>query len=489
MSSSSPAPGDPSPHTSGLIVAAPRSGSGKTVLTLGFLRALHRRGISIASGKVGPDYIDPAFHAAATGHPCLSLDSWAMRPQSLATLCQILRQGPTNHMAVIEGVMGLFDGAPCASIATELPDDAPAAYRDGSTASLAALTGWPVVLVLDVTGQSASAAAVARGFLCHDPAVHVQAVVLNRVAGARHEETLRQAFARTLPDLPILGAVPRDARLDLPHRHLGLVQAGEHQSLEAFLNAAATLVESHVDMEALSQLARTPCRAPWSADGGAPFLSATPLLPPPGQRIAVASDVAFAFAYPAQLESWRTAGAEVTLFSPLNDEAPSSTADAVYLPGGYPELHAPVLSAASTFLAGLRTRAAAGAILYGECGGFMSLGDVLIDADGHPFPMAGLLPLTTSFAQRRLHLGYRRARFLTDGPFGPKGTIIRGHEFHYASVIETPSRSGPALLQAEDACGQSLGPIGLCNTEDGLRIFGSFLHAIDRESGPSKFCL
>lgn len=458
----------------GFLVAAPRSGSGKTVLTLGLLRALRRGGLTVASGKVGPDYIDPAFHAAATGRPCLSLDSWAMRPRSLAALVTDLGEAAGSNLAVIEGVMGLFDGAPGGG-----------ALADGSTASLAALTGWPVVLVLDVTGQAASAAAVARGFITHRPDVTVAAVVLNRVAGARHEETLRRAFAESLPSVPVIGAVPRDVRLDLPHRHLGLVQACEHGELDQFLDAAADLVENHVDMAALRAIA-----GQGEAHAAARLLAASgdhdqrpPLLPLLGQRIALAQDTAFAFAYPAQVRAWRAAGAEVTIFSPLADQSPASDADAVFLPGGYPELNAETLATAHTFRAGMRAAAERGAWIYGECGGFMTLGESLITADGGEHPMLGLLPLKTSFAERRLHLGYRRGVQASNGPFGSKGTIVRGHEFHYATVCP-PTAGGPVcppLFHAEDAAGMPLGAMGMVRCQDGVRVAGSFLHAIDLE--------
>lgn len=465
----------------GFLIAAPRSGSGKTVLTLGLLRALRRGGLTVASGKVGPDYIDPAFHAAATGRPCLSLDSWAMRPASLAAVLADLGAAAGTNLAVIEGVMGLFDGAPVALSEQELQSGGHLA--DGSTASLAALTGWPVILVLDVTGQAASAAAVARGFVTHRRDVSVAAVVLNRVAGARHEDTLRRAFADSLPEVPVIGAVPRDQRLDLPHRHLGLVQACEHQALDRFVDAAADLVENHLDMATLRAIAGQ------HRDSGPLWQSAsteTPvLLPPPGQRIAVARDEAFAFAYPAQLRMWQASGAEVLPFSPLADEAPAAEADAVFLPGGYPELHAARLAQASRFRQGMATTARRGGWIYGECGGFMTLGDSLTDADGAVHPMLGLLPLHTSFADRRLHLGYRRGVQVNDGPFGPAGTIVRGHEFHYATVC--PPRPGEAsppaepLFHAEDAAGMPLGAMGLRRVRDGLRVAGSFLHAIDVE--------
>lgn len=443
-------PASPAP---GLIIAAPSSGSGKTVLTLALLRALAREGLRVGSAKCGPDYIDPAFHAAATGRPCLSLDTWAMRPASLSALIERL----DGDLTVVEGVMGLFDGAPVFD---------PAA--DGSTASLAALTGWPVVLVLDVTGQAASAAAVARGFATHRPDVQIGGIVLNKVGGPRHEATLRAALARTLPDVPVLGAVPRETRLDLPHRHLGLIQAAEHGSLDRFLDAAADVAASHLDIAGLRALARLPDPLP------APAIQ--PLLAPPGQRVALARDVAFAFAYPAQIETWRRAGAEILPFSPLADEAPDSAADAVWLPGGYPELHAATLATNRRFLDGLRDAAGRTVRIHGECGGYMILGDGLTDAQGIRHTMAGLLPLESSFAKRRLHLGYRRAVAAVDGPWGPAGTIVRGHEFHYASVLSGEPDAAPAF-HASDALGHDLGAVGLARGS----VSGTFLHTIDSE--------
>lgn len=430
----------------GVIVAAPASGSGKTAVTLGLLRHLTRRGVPVASFKAGPDYIDPAFHAAATGGTCFNLDSWAMRPATLAGLC-----GAADGAVVCEGVMGLFDGA-----------DVATGEADGSTADLAALTGWPVVLVVDVRRQAASAAALVQGFARHRPDVAVAGVIFNQTGGERHRAILERAMAATCPDIPILGFLPRDAALAMPERHLGLVQAREHPALEAFLDGAADLVAAHVNVAALLALA-TPSR-----------LSGPPvgLLPPLGARIAVARDDAFAFAYPAVLESWRRQGAEVTFFSPLADEAPDG--DAVYLPGGYPELYAGRLAANGAFLDGLRRAAARGAAVYGECGGYMTLGNALIDAQGRSHAMAGLLPLVTSFAARRLHLGYRRAALAAPTPLGSAGDAFRGHEFHYASIVE--EGAAQPLFAARDAAGRALGSCGLSLG----RVFGSFIHLIDR---------
>lgn len=440
---------------SGLIVSAASSGSGKTVLTLGLVRALRRRGLAVRTAKTGPDYIDPAYHSAASGVPCLSLDTWAMRPETLDGILGWL----SGDVTVVEGVMGLFDGA--------FVEDR---LADGSTAALALRTGLPVVFVLDVSGQSASAAAVAKGFNSFRDGVRLDGLILNRVGGPRHEAAIRRALSEAVPDVPVLGCVPRSATLDLPHRHLGLVQAEEHATLEAFLDAAAATVETHVDIGALLTLIRPPRR-----DGPADCASASS--PPPGQRIAVARDVAFAFAYPGVLRSWQEQGAEILPFSPLADEGPDPQADAVYLPGGYPELHAGVLASAGRFRAGMQAAAARGTVIIGECGGYMVLGDSLTDGGGHTHPMLGLLPLETSFARRRLHLGYRQVTALTDSGFAPQGARLRGHEFHYASIVSEDDARADRLFAARDATGTDLPVMGLRRGT----VAGSFLHVIDLE--------
>jgi cobyrinic acid a,c-diamide synthase len=433
----------------GLILAAPASGSGKTTLTLALLRHFRRRGMTIASAKAGPDYIDPAFHSAASGSPCLNLDAWAMRRETIAALVASLERRAS--LVLCEGAMGLFDGA--------------GQSGRGSTGDLAALTGWPVVLVVDVAGQAGSAAALLRGFISHRPDVPVAGVIFNRVGGPRHAAMLENSVRTALPDLPILGHVPRQAELALPERHLGLVQAAEHPDLDGFLDRAAERVSAAIDLDRLVGLARESRLA---------ALPAAQPLPVLGRRIAVARDVAFAFAYPAMLEGWRSAGAELLPFSPLNDEAPAADADAVFLPGGYPELHAGRLAANRDFLAGLAAAAGRGATIYGECGGYMVLGRGLIDAAGTRHAMAGLLPLETSFAERRRQLGYRRAKLPAAGPLGQAEARFRGHEYHYATILD--EGEGAPLFTLADADGDDLGAAGRIAG----RVMGSFLHVVDR---------
>lgn len=425
----------------GLVISAPASGTGKTTVTLGLLRALRRRGADVVSGKSGPDYIDPAFHAAATGRPCVTLDAWAATPERL---CQRAARG--GDVLVVEGAMGLYDGA----AEPEHPLGA------GSTADVAAALGLPVVLVIDAARMGQSAAAVAQGFAGFRDDVALAGVILNRVGSARHEAMLRAAVETVLP---VLGALPRDEGLAHPSRHLGLVQAGERADLEAFLDAVAAMVEAHIDLDAVLADA-APVRRPSEPPAH---------LEPLGQRIAVARDRAFGFAYTHMLEDWRAMGAEVLPFSPLADEGPDPAADAVFLPGGYPELHAATIAGAARFRTGMEAAARRGALIYGECGGYMALGQGLVDAGGARHAMLGLLTLETSFAERRRHLGYRRL-----SPLGglPWQGMLMGHEFHYATTLRA---EGDPLFLAHDAAGADLGESGLHRG----RVMGSFAHVIE----------
>ena len=438
--------------TRGIMVGAPASGSGKTTVTLALIRCLRKRGVRVGSLKVGPDYIDPAFHAAASGRACLNVDPWAMREATVAAAVGAASEDA--ELVVAEGVMGLFDGA---------------TVHEGSTADVAAALGWPVVLVVDASAMAASAAAVLHGFASYRRDVDVAGVIFNRVGSDRHAELLAEATVVT--GVPVLGCIRCDPALALPDRHLGLVQASEHPDLERLLADAGRAMGEEVDVDAILRLARSGPGVTAGVGGSAGLAACLPVL---GQRIAVARDEAFAFAYPLVLEGWRRAGAEVLPFSPLADKGPSSVADAVYLPGGYPELHAGRLAAAGRFMQGLRAAVDRAAVVYGECGGYMVLGESLVDADGEAHAMAGLLPVATTFQERGLTLGYRVAHTLADGPLGGGGAGFRGHEFHYARVLR--EQGDEALFRCADARGRDLGPAG---RRIG-RIMGSFVHLIDR---------
>ena len=433
----------------GLVVAAVHSGAGKTTIALGLMRALSRRGLVVQPFKCGPDYIDPAFHGVATGRPSFNLDTWAMARGTLSAL--VAKHASHADIVLVEGVMGLFDGVA-----------QPGQTARGATADVAALFGWPVVLVLDVGGQTETAAAIAAGCAHYRDDVAIAGVILNRVASPRHLALIAPAFERV--GIKLFGAIASDARLSLPERHLGLVQAGETTDIEQRLDALADAVEAAIDLDAIRRAAR-PAALPSMPNGTG--------IDPPGQRVAVARDRAFSFMYPHLLDRWRSAGAEILPFSPLAGQAPDAGADAVWLPGGYPELHAGTLAAAQRFHDGLRTLAGRSVPIHGECGGYMVLGQGIEDATGMRHPMAGLLRLETSFAERRLHLGYRRARLCADCSLGVAGSEIMGHEFHYASLL---AAGDDPLVECRDAAGAVM-------PEGGARrgsVSGTFFHAIDR---------
>jgi cobyrinic acid a,c-diamide synthase len=432
--------------TPGLMIAAPRSGSGKTTLTLGLLRALRRIGVAAGGAKCGPDYIDPPFHSAASGRPSVNLDSWAMSPELLEGLAAQVSIG--CDLIICEALMGLFDGIP-----------GPAG-RTGSSADVAAVLGWPVLLVVDASGQSQSAAAIVKGCATYDPRITIAGVVLNRLGSPRHARLATEAIEAL--GIPVVGTLPRSDRVALPERHLGLIQAGETNNLDNRLDQIADFITEHTKIDAIRSLA---------AAGPSFDTAGKPAVAPPGQRIAIARDAAFSFFYPHLLTGWRAAGAEIRSFSPLADQGPDDDCDVCWLPGGYPELHAGKLAGSHRFFDRLRHFAETRPV-HGECGGYMALGTTLTDANGTIHPMAGMLGVSTSFARRKLHLGYRTARLIDQSCLGPAGTLFRGHEFHYASV-EIPGNDAPFAL-VSDAYGAEPVPTG---SRRGL-VSGSFFHVI-----------
>ena len=433
--------------TRALMIAAPRSGSGKTTATLGLLRAFKRRGVDVVGLKSGPDYIDPAFHAAASGREGVNLNSWAMAPALLAALAA--RAAGESVLALCEASMGLFDGVPAES------------GRTGASADVAAALGMPVLLVVDVTGQAQSAAAIVKGCAAYDERLKVAGVIVNRVGSERHRRLVVEAIEAM--GISVVGALPRNDTIALPERHLGLVQAGETDALEARLEAIADFIETHVDCGRVLALAGArdcalPVRAPIAVR-------------PPGQRIALARDAAFSFIYPHLVQGWRAAGAEIVPFSPLAGEPPPSDCDLCWLPGGYPELHAGQLAAAARFRAGLR-RFAETRPVHGECGGYMALGQSLVDASGVVHAMAGLVGVETSFEKRRMTLGYREARIASNCALGTAGLILRGHEFHYATIVARGADDPFAYVR--DVYGAPEAPSG---SRRGW-VTGSFFHVI-----------
>jgi len=420
------------------VIAAPASGSGKTTVTLALLAALRRRGLEVASFKVGPDFIDPAHHAAASGRASRNLDAWMCGAAGVQRSFALGCAGA--EVAVIEGVMGLFDGADGGSEA-------------GSTAAVAKLLGAPVILVIDAKGQARSVAALIKGFSEFDPALMVAGIILNRVASPRHAELLRAAHA-SVPGLPpLLGVLPREPQIALPERYLGLVTAEAAPENVVFYERLAEWFEAGVDVDGLLN-----CRS------GLPSAMVLDrrLEPAPTiadkVRIAVARDEAFSFCYPENLELLEAAGAEIEFFSPLRNHHLPAGISGLYLPGGYPELYAPQLAANLSLLQAIRTAASAGMPIYAECGGLIYLsGGVDGAASDHLQPFVALFPAWARMLPQRKALGYRQVTFRFDTILGPAGTVARGHEFHYSEVViaaEVPrsyavSRADGQILEDE----------------------------------------
>ncbi|MFM8260328.1 MAG: cobyrinate a,c-diamide synthase [Vulcanococcus sp.] len=385
------------------LIAAPASGSGKTLVSLALTALARQRGHTIQTFKVGPDYLDPQLLSAASGRPCRNLDpllcgdAWVQR--------SFQQHGSRSQLALVEGVMGLFDGR--------------GPGPEGSSAAVASLLGLPVVLVVEASRQAGSLAALVRGFRDHQPGLPFAGVVLNGVGSERHHALLAEALAGIA--MPLLGALPRHDSLALPSRHLGLLPAHELLDLQERLGAWAALAERHLDLQALQPLLQAPAAA-----AAAP--PPAPTTPQPTVPIAIASDAAFHFRYPEAEELLAAEGVEVQPWSPLADAALPAGCRGLILPGGYPELHAAELARSHRSLAALRAAAAQGLPIYAECGGLLLLGRGLRDSQGVTQPMAGLLP----FAAQRgsLSLGYREARVSADGLVLRQGERLCGHEFH-----------------------------------------------------------
>lgn len=416
-----------------VIIAGTGSGSGKTIVTLGLMRAFARRGLKVQGFKCGPDYIDPAYHAAVTGRPARNLDSWMT---SHAYLLQYFAGSSGDaEVSVIEGVMGLYDG--------KEPDG-----LTGSTAELAIITDSPVVLVVDVRSMGRSAAAVVLGFRQLEPQVRIAAVIVNRCGSESHYLTVKTAIEAAC-GIPVIGGLMRDAALDIPERHLGLLPAVERGELEALFGHAADLLAAGVDLEQLLQIAQAapplpPCPAVKATDASESASSgsteaarsvpaaAGTAMPAQGPVIAVAKDAAFNFYYADNLELLGRAGARLIPFSPLRGEQIPPEADGIYLGGGFPEEFAAEISANTGFIGGLLAAAEAGMPLYAECGGYMVLARTLTDRAGAVHRMAGVIPADAVMQERRAALGYREVTALQDSLLLKRGERLRGHEFHYS---------------------------------------------------------
>lgn len=437
-----------------LIVAAPASGSGKSSVTLGLLAALRRRQLAVAPFKVGPDFIDPGHHAAVCGRASYNLDGWMCGRdgvlQSFAAGCR------GAGLAVVEGAMGLFDGAAGATDA-------------GSSAEIARWLGGRILLVVDARAQARSAIAVVHGFTHFAPGLDFAGVLYNRVGSVNHERLLREAHASVPALPPLLGCLPRRETITLPERHLGLVTAADAAAAATYVQLAEW-VEAHVDLDRLL-VSLAPHSQPLSrrAGGENPLLEEKVAearvrgeLEP--VRIGVARDAAFCFCYPENLERLEQAGAELVFFSPLADRLPPGLAG-LYLPGGYPELHSERLTGNTGLLADLRRFVQGGAPVYAECGGLLLLAASL---DG--VPLAGVFPAPARMLPRRQALGYREVTMTAATPLGPAGTVARGHEFHY-SELAMPAAVARAYRLA-DRSGQPCGEEGYLQGN----VLGSYVH-------------
>jgi cobyrinic acid a,c-diamide synthase len=398
-----------------LVVAGVASGVGKTTITLGLLEAFRRRGLVVQPFKVGPDFIDPGYHELVTGRGSYNLDGWMCgREHVVAT---VARHAADADLAVVEGVMGCFDGID-------------ATGDDGSTAQVAKWLGAPVVLVLDAWAQARSAAAVALGFERFDPRLSIAAIIANRVGGDAHARAVREAIAGHCR-ARVVGAIPWSESLALPERHLGLVTAGEGALTDAMRDHLADVIARSVDLDAVLELAT-------------PFTAVSPASPPPAATrsrpvmIGVAHDAAFCFYYRDNLALLQAAGADLVYWSPLTDVALPAV-DGLYLGGGYPELHGAALAANKTVVDEIRAFAASGRPIYAECGGLMYLADALQTADGATHAMVGLLPATVRMRPRRLSLGYTEVTLQSESLLGAPGAVARGHEFHYSSLDPVPA--------------------------------------------------
>ncbi len=405
-----------------LVIAAPHSHAGKTTVTLALLAALAQRGLRVAPFKVGPDYIDPQMHRQAAGRPSYNLDTYLVPAARVRdTFCRVAHDA---DIAIIEGVMGLFDGSSPTS-------------RVGSTAEVAVLLQAPIVLVVDASGMAASVGALVHGFRTYDPDVRVAGVILNRLGSAGHARYLEPAIARE--GIEILGYLPKDAELTIPERHLGLLPTSEDDRVTPLLGHLTTLAQRYIDLERIIRLAHTAPTLP----------SPAPALPSVSHhtiRIAWAQDAAFHFSYQENIDAFAAAGADIVLFSPLDDPALPPDIDAIWLGGGFPENFAAQLAANTGMITALHAHAARGLPMYAECGGLMYLCEWLEDQHGQRYPQVGLIPGGTRMTKRLQQFGYAEATFLQDTLLGPANTTVRGHRFHY-SVYEPGSTPLPCAYR------------------------------------------
>ncbi len=428
-------------------VAGTHSGAGKTTVTLGLLAAFRERGIRVQPFKCGPDYLDPGHHEAACGTVSRNLDSWMMGRQ--AVRASYRRALEERDAAIVEGVMGLFDGARPGHLA-------------GSTAEVAMILELPVILVIDVRAMAGSAAALVKGFVEFTEGLEIAGVIANNVGSERHREIIATALEIAgLP--PLLGALPKNSVPVLAERHLGLVSAEPEKNRETYRQLGRVIAE-HVDLDRLIEKCRRPRPEPPAAPGR-PAGGRKP-------RLGLARDEAFQFYYADNLDALKATGIELVAFSPLREKRLPERLDGIYLGGGYPELHAERLSRNLGLRQELAAFAEGGGAIYAECGGLMFLGRDLLDLDGSRWPMSGILPLSSAMQKRRFRLGYVEAESRIQTIFGPPGTTWRGHKFHWSRP--TPE---PAFTEAPISCrrpgDETPGAAGFSR----LRVLGTYIHA------------
>ncbi|MDO9262611.1 MAG: cobyrinate a,c-diamide synthase [Desulfosalsimonadaceae bacterium] len=399
----------------GIVIAGTGSGVGKTSVALGVARALARRGIRVQPFKVGPDFLDPTYLGRAAGRICYNLDTWMSGDEYVKSLYAKHTQG--NVTGIVEGAMGMFDGQTPTS-------------SDGSTAHVAGILGLPVILVVNAHGAARSLCATVKGFSTFDDRVTLGGVVANQVGSEKHARMLAEAFQSSgLP--PLVGSILRGGLPELKHRHLGLIHAGEQGDAEALLDELGECMEKSLDMTAIAAMAGSGAGIRNSRPRNFPHPNAGPVV-----RMAIARDSAFCFTYPDNLECLENAGVAWVPFSPCRDGALPEGIDALYLPGGYPELHARTLSANTGMISSIRGFAASGRLIYAECGGLMYLSQGLVDHDGHTYPMAGILPVETRMNPRLRRLGYASVTLARTCCWGNSGDRLRGHEFHYSEIAD-----------------------------------------------------
>jgi cobyrinic acid a,c-diamide synthase len=438
----------------GIVVGALRGGSGKTIVSIGLIAALSSMGHRVAPFKKGPDYIDAGWLSLAAGErPCYNLDTFLIDAQRIRQTYAV--HSRDCDLAVIEGNRGIYD---CIDT-----------HGETSTAELSKLLGLPILLIIDGTKTTRTMAAVVSGCSLFDPSVRIRGVILNRIAGARHEGILRRSIEEHC-GIPVLGAIPKLRQQSFPERHMGLVPTPEHDWAQPSIAAAADVARDYIDLEAVMGMARETDPLPVSPDKATARGDGVDTLSPNAPTIAVIRDSAFQFYYPENLEALEAAGARLIFISPLTSETIPDV-DGMYIGGGFPETHAAELARNEAYRHRLKHLADAGMPIYAECGGLMYLGEKLV-LEGNAYDMAGILPVIFGFSKRPQGHGYTILDVTGVNPYFRTGTTLKGHEFHYSSVLEWNGRK-------EDLAYTMVRGTGLIDGKDGLcyrNVLATYTH-------------